>query len=285
MARWSSRATRCVSASPGTTLCRQRRSSRIPRSRLCRSTARRAFAPTSTTSSTSSRCPGTCPEARPGRAGIPSAAMTDLRPQDRMPQRIAVVPGDGIGKDVTVEAVKVLRAAAERFALPIELEPFPWSADHYLATGVTLPPDQLARWSADYAAIFMGAFGDPRVPDNRHAADILLGTRFGLDLYVNFRPVKVYDQRLCPLKDKTPEQIDFVVFRENTEGAYVSVGGTFKKGTTEEVAVQEEIHTRKGVERIIRAAFEYATLHGKRRVCMSDKSNVMQHAHGLWQRV
>ena len=208
-----------------------------------------------------------------------------LPPQDRRPQRIAIVPGDGIGKDVTAEAVKVLAAAAERFSLPIVLEHFPWSADHYLATGVTLPAGQLETWRDEYAAIFMGAFGDPRVPDMKHAADILLGTRFGLDLYINFRPVKVYDERLCPIKDKTSAQVDFVVFRENTEGAYVNVGGTFKKGTPDEVAVQEEIHTRKGVERIIRAAFEYAAAHGKTRVCMSDKSNVMQYAHGLWQRV
>jgi len=227
------------------------------------------------------------PRGRPALppALLPFAAMTDIRPEDRRPQRIAVVPGDGIGKDVTVEAVKVLQAAIERFALPIELEHFPWSADHYLATGVTMPPDQLERWRQDYAAIFMGAFGDPRVPDNKHAADILLGTRFGLDLYINFRPVTVYDERLCPLKDKTRAQVDFVVFRENTEGAYVSVGGTFKKGTADEVAVQEEIHTRKGVERIVRAAFEYAASRGKKKVCMADKSNVMQHAHGLWQRV
>ncbi len=211
--------------------------------------------------------------------------MSSTPPQDRRPQRIAVVPGDGIGKDVSAEAVKVLEAARQRFGLPIELEHFPWSADHYLATGVTMPPDQLALWQADYAAIFMGAFGDARVPDMKHAADILLGTRFGLDLFINFRPVKLYDERLCPLKDKTCAQVDFVVFRENTEGAYVNVGGTFKKGTPDEVAVQEEIHTRKGVERIIRAAFEYARAHGKTKVCMSDKSNVMQHAHGLWQRV
>ncbi len=116
------------------------------------------------------------------------------------------------------------------------------------------------------------------MPDNKHAADILLGTRFELDLYINLRPVKLYDARLCPLKDRTEKDVDFVVFRENTEGAYVNVGGTFKKGWADEVAIQEEIHTRKGVERIIRAAFEYAVAHGRREVMMSDKSNVMRTA-------
>jgi 3-isopropylmalate dehydrogenase len=118
----------------------------------------------------------------------------------------------------------------------------------------------------------------------KHAADILLGIRFRLDLYINFRPVKLYDPRLCPLKDKRPEDVDFVVFRENTEGAYVGIGGNFKRGTADEVAVQEEIHTRKGVERILRAAFDLAVRTGRGGVCMADKSNVMQYGHGLWQR-
>ncbi len=118
----------------------------------------------------------------------------------------------------------------------------------------------------------------------KYAADILLGIRFGLDLYINLRPIKLYDARYCPLKDKGPAQVDMVVFRENTEGAYVGAGN-FKKGTADEVAVQEEIHTRKGVERIIRAAYEYAAKHGRKKVCMSDKSNVMRYGHDLWQRV
>jgi 3-isopropylmalate dehydrogenase len=118
----------------------------------------------------------------------------------------------------------------------------------------------------------------------KHAADILLGIRFGLDLYINLRPVKLYDEKLCPLKGKTEKDVDLVVFRENTEGAYVNIGGNFKKGTPDEIAVQEEIHTRKGVERILRAAFDYAVERGKTRVCMSDKSNVMRYGHDLWQR-
>ncbi len=200
-------------------------------------------------------------------------------------QRIAVLPGDGIGPDVTTEAMKVVQAAAERFHLPLQLEEFPWSADHYLETGVTLPEGALEDLRKRYAAIFIGAYGDPRVPDMKHAADILLGIRFGLDLYINFRPIKLYDERLCPLKGKQPQDIDLVVFRENTEGAYVGVGGIFKKGTADEVAVQEEIHTRKGVERIVRAAFDYADRHGRGSVTLCDKSNVMQYGHDLWQRV
>ena len=199
-------------------------------------------------------------------------------------QRVAVLPGDGIGPEVTAEAMKVVRAAAERFALDLELVELPWNADHYLTTGETLPDGALDDLRDRYAAIFIGAYGDPRVPDMRHAADILLGIRFGLDLYVNFRPIKLYDERLCPLKGKGTADVDLVVFRENTEGAYVGVGGAFKKGTADEVAVQEEMHTRKGVERIIRAAFDYAARTGRGKVTMCDKSNVMQYGHDLWQR-
>jgi 3-isopropylmalate dehydrogenase len=210
--------------------------------------------------------------------------MNETDPKERRPQRIAVLPGDGIGRDVTAEAVKVLEAARLRWDLPLELEEKPWSADHYLETNETLPEGALEDLRDNYSAILVGAYGDPRIPDMRHAADILLGLRFKLDLYVNFRPIKIYDPRLLPLKDKAPEDVDFVVFRENTEGAYVGVGGNFKKGTPDEVAVQEEIHTRKGVERVIEAAFDYATRHGKGSVCMADKSNVMRYGHDLWQR-
>ncbi len=199
-------------------------------------------------------------------------------------QRVAVLGGDGIGPEVTAEAMKVVRAAAERFGLDLELVELPWSADHYLATGETLPEGALDELRERYAAIFIGAYGDPRIPDMRHAADILLGIRFGLDLYVNFRPIKLYDERLCPLKGKRAGDVDLVVFRENTEGAYVGVGGAFKKGTPDEIAMQEEVHTRKGVERIIRAAFEYAAGSGRQKVTMCDKSNVMRYGHDLWQR-
>jgi 3-isopropylmalate dehydrogenase len=210
--------------------------------------------------------------------------MSPVDPRSQNPQRVAVLPGDGIGKDVTAEAVKVLEAAAERWSLPLELVHFPYGADHYLETGVSLPPGQMEEFRERFAAIFIGAYGDPRIPDMRHAADILLGIRFQLDLFVNFRPCTLYDARLCPLAGRTEKDVDFVVFRENTEGAYVGMGGNFKKGTADEVAVQEEIHTRKGVERILRVAFDWARANGRHKVVMADKSNVMRYAHDLWQR-
>lgn len=205
-------------------------------------------------------------------------------PKLQRPQRVAVLAGDGIGRDVTVEAVKVLEAAAERWSLPLELVHFPYSADHYLETGVSLPPGQMEEFRDRFAAIFIGAYGDPRIPDMRHAADILLGIRFQLDLYINFRPCQLFDERLCPLAGKKEEDVDLVFFRENTEGAYVGIGGNFKKGTPDEVALQEEVHTRKGVERIVRAAFDWAKANGRGKVLMADKSNVMRFGHDLWQR-
>ena len=195
-----------------------------------------------------------------------------------------MVPGDGIGVDVTREAVKVLERVARLRAFPLEPVVFPWSADHYLSTGVTVPPGAFEDLSRNYDAIFMGAFGDPRVPDMKHAAEILLGARFALDLYVNYRPVRCLDDRLCPLKRFSAADVDFVVFRENTEGSYVGAGGHLKKGTSDEVAVQEDVSTRKGVERIIRYAFEYARARGRKRVVMSDKSNAMRYVGDLWQR-
>ena len=197
---------------------------------------------------------------------------------------IAIIAGDGIGKEVTAEAVKVLHAVADRFGRRVELEHLPWGADYYLETGVTIPPDGYQTLRG-FDAIVVGALGDPRVPDNRHARDILLGTRFELDLYVNHRPVKLLAERLCPLKGRQPKDVDFTVFRENTEGLYAGVGGRLKPGTDDEVAVQEEINTWKGVHRIVRHAFEFARARGCTKVCMADKSNAMIHGHALWQRV
>ncbi len=199
--------------------------------------------------------------------------------------RVAIIAGDGIGKEVTAEAVNVLRAVMEVEGEPLELERLPWGADHYLQTGVTVPPNGYAMLRDEFDAILLGALGDPRVADNRHARDILLGTRFELDLYVNHRPVRLLDDRLCPLKDRGRADVNFVVFRENTEGLYVGVGGRFKPGTEDEIAVQEEINTYKGVARIIRHAFAFAEANQLRRVCMADKSNAMSHGHALWQRV
>ena len=199
--------------------------------------------------------------------------------------RIAVIPGDGIGKEVTPEAVKVLRAAAETPRRPVEFIEFDWGADKYLREGVSLPPGAVEMLRDEFDAILFGALGDPRVPTNQHAADILLGLRFKLDLYVNARPVELLHERLTPLRNRSEKDVRFMVFRENTEGLYVGVGGFFKKDTSDEIAVQEDVNSRKGVERIIRYSFEYARQNKLKRVCMSDKSNAMTFAHDLWQRV
>ena len=199
--------------------------------------------------------------------------------------RIAVIPGDGIGKEVTPEAVKVLRAAAAPERRPLEFVEFDWGADKYLREGVSLPAGAVEMLRDEFDAILFGALGDARVPSNQHAADILLGLRFKLDLYVNARPVELLHERLTPLRDRTEKDIRLMVLRENTEGLYVGVGGFFKKGTADEIAVQEDVNSRKGVERIIRYAYDYARQNGLKRVCMSDKSNAMTFGHDLWQRV
>src|SRR6202049_4131481 len=174
-------------------------------------------------------------------------------------KRIAAIPGDGIGKEVVAEAVKVIAASGAA----VEITQFDWGADRYLVDGVTVPPDGFTMLSRDFDAILVGAFGDPRVPSNLHAKEILLGMRFQMDLYANVRPVRLLATALCPLKGVVPKDIDFVGIRENTEGVDVDVGGCFKKGTPDEVAVQEDLNTRKGVERIIRYAFEYCENHKK----------------------
>ena len=200
-------------------------------------------------------------------------------------QRIAVVPGDGIGPEVIAESVAVLEALRETHGVELDLTHFDWGADKFLSEGVTLPEGALEMLTRDFDAVLAGAFGDPRVPSNQHAEDILLGMRRGLDLYINLRPVRLLHPRLTPLRDRATEDIDFVVFRENTEGAYSGAGGFLKRGTPDEIALQEEFNTRKGVERIVVAAFEYARARGRRRVTMADKSNVQRFGGDLWQRV
>jgi 3-isopropylmalate dehydrogenase len=199
-------------------------------------------------------------------------------------KRIAVVAGDGIGPEVVAEAVQLLEGLRHSHGVELEFEHFDWGADKYLREGVSLPEGALDMLSQNFDAILAGAFGDPRVASNQHAEDILLGMRRGLDLYINLRPVRLLDARLTPLRDRRPEDVDFVVFRENTEGAYIGAGGFLKRGTAEEIATQEELNTRRGVERIIVAAFEYARRTGRGRVTMADKSNVQRFGGDLWQR-
>ena len=191
-----------------------------------------------------------------------------------MPKHIAVLPCDGAGKEVVPEAIKVLRAAGADY----EFEEFDVNADSYLRTGVPITKDiwtQLEK--AD--SILFGAVGDPRVPDPNYLAGVLLRLRFELDLYVNLRPARLYDDRLSPLRSEDRRHVDLLIVRENTEGAYVGMGGRFKKGTEQEVATQEDVNTYTGVARIIEHAFGIAT----REVVMVDKSNAMTFAGGLWQ--
>jgi 3-isopropylmalate dehydrogenase len=198
---------------------------------------------------------------------------------------IAIVPGDGIGVEVIAQATRVLEVYREVRGLPIALWRLDLGADRYLRDGTTYPEDVHRRLSDQASAVLLGALGDPRVPGLEHARDILFGLRFGLDLYANVRPVRALCDRLVPLRDRRMADVDFVVFRENTEGIYVGMGGQFKRGTRDEVAIAEDVNTRKGVERLIRAGFEYARAHGRKRVHMADKSNAMRHAHELWYRV
>ena len=200
-------------------------------------------------------------------------------------KRIAVIPGDGIGPEVIAEALRVLQHLRETRRLELEFTNFDWGAEKFLKEGITLPEGSLEKLSAEFDSILAGAFGDPRVPSNKHAEDILLGMRRGLDLYINLRPVRLLDSRLTPLSNRKAEEIDFVVFRENTEGAYCGAGGFLKHGTVDEIALQEEINTRRGVERIIVAAFEYARSNKRKKVTMADKSNVQRFGGDLWQRV
>jgi len=208
--------------------------------------------------------------------------------------RIAVVSGDGIGPEVTREALKVLDAlrvaeGSDRFA---EISFFPWGADHYLRTGETVPKGAFDMLARDFDAVLAGAFGDPRIPDGRHADEILLGMRRRLDLFANIRPVRALHDSVVPLRNARAEDVDFVVFRENTEGAYSGRGRAAGEGTPQEEAVEEDVTTRRGVERICRAAFAFAEAFekprriGRRpRVLMADKHNVQKRGGGLWNRV
>lgn len=200
-------------------------------------------------------------------------------------RKIALIGGDGIGPEVVREGRALLELYRKDRGLPLELWDLDLGADRYLRDGTTFPPEIQVAIRLECAAVLLGALGDPRVPGMEHARDIIFGMRQGLDLYANIRPIRCLSNRLVPLKDRPAKDVDFVVFRENTEGVYVGMGGQFKRGTPDEVAINEDVNTRKGVERIIRAAFEYAKANGKTTVHMADKSNAMRHAHELWLRV
>ncbi len=197
---------------------------------------------------------------------------------------IAVIAGDGTGPEVVAEGLKVLNAASARFGFKLNFNHFDFGGDRYLRTGETLPNgaiDELKKFDA----IYLGAIGHPDVKPGILEKGILLRLRFELDQYVNLRPVKLYPGVECPLKDKGPEHIDFVVVRENTEGLYAGAGGVLKKGTSDEVAVQESINTRKGVERCIRYAFEYCRKRNKnKKLTLCGKTNVLTFAFDLWER-
>ncbi len=198
--------------------------------------------------------------------------------------KIAIMGGDGTGPEVVAEGVKVLEAAAKKFDFSLELTVFDYGGDRYLRTGEVLP-ENAAEELSKHDAIFLGAIGHPDVKPGILEKGILLSLRFALDQYINLRPVILYPNVETPLKDKGPEDIDFVVIRENTEGLYAGAGGILKKGTPDEVAVQESINTRKGVERCIRFAFEYARKRNKKKtVLLCGKTNVLTFAFDLWER-
>ena len=196
---------------------------------------------------------------------------------------IAVLAGDGIGPEVVAEGLKVLDAAASIHGFKFRTEPMPYGAEHFLKTGETFP-DEALRAAHDFDAVLLGAIGDPRVETGKLERAIISGLRFGLDLYVNLRPVRLYDARFCPLKDRGPEHLDFIVVRENTEDAYAGLGGILKKGTPNEVAVQEMIYTRSGCERVIRYAYDLCRKRAKHfRLTLVDKANAVR-AQDIWTR-
>lgn len=197
---------------------------------------------------------------------------------------VAVIGGDGTGPEVTREAIKVLNAAAARFGFGLDYTEYDFGGDRYLRTGETLPDSALGELRR-FPVILLGAIGHPDVKPGILEKGILLRLRFELEQYINLRPVKLYDERFCPLKDKKPEDIDFVVVRENNEGLYAGAGGFLFKGTPHEIAVQESVNTRRGVERCLRYAFEYCRRRNRRKkLTLVGKTNVLTYAFDLWER-
>jgi 3-isopropylmalate dehydrogenase len=198
--------------------------------------------------------------------------------------RIAVIPGDGTGGEVVAEGLKVLEAAAQTAGFDFQTESFNYGGDRYLATGEAMPEGAVEELNG-FDAIYLGAVGHPDVKPGVLELGILLKLRFELDQYINLRPVKLYPNVDCPLKDKGPDDVDLVVVRENTEGLYVSSGGFIRKGTPHEVAIQESVNTRMGVERCIRYAFEYCRERNReKKLTLCGKTNVLTYAHDLWER-
>ena len=197
--------------------------------------------------------------------------------------RIAVIPGDGVGPEVTAEGLKVLAQASQAFGFAYETTTFPYGSDHYLATDEFMPQGQLDRFR-EYDAILLGAIGDPRLPPGLVERGVIAALRFGLDLYINLRPIKLYAEHLCPLKGKTPADVDMVVVRENTEDLYTGIGGYFKRGTPDEVVIANQIFTRKGCERAVRYAFGLAAKRGKhKKLTLVDKANAIE-VQQIWRR-
>ena len=201
-----------------------------------------------------------------------------------MAYKIAVIPGDGIGPEVIREGIKVLNVAAKKHNIALDYTYFDWGGERYLATGEVMPADALDIMRG-FDAIYLGAVGHPDVKAGIIEHQLLLGLRFGLDQYINLRPVKLYPNVDCPLKDKSPKDIDYIVVRENTEDMYVGTGGFTHKGQANEVATQVAIYTRVGVERAVRYAYELAMTRPRKHLTLVDKSNVLTYGHDLWQRV
>ncbi len=198
--------------------------------------------------------------------------------------KIGVIPGDGIGTEVIREGMKVVQAVSERFGFKIETVNYDFGGDRYLKTGETLPDSAIEEFRK-LDALYLGAVGHPDVAPGILEKGILLKIRFELDQYINLRPVKLYPGVWHPLKDKGPEHIDYVVVRENTEGAYSGIGGSVRKGTKDEIATQLDVNTRKGVERCIRYAFQYAVKRNRKKtLTVVDKANVLTYAGDLWRR-
>ncbi|MEK7396906.1 MAG: 3-isopropylmalate dehydrogenase [Candidatus Poribacteria bacterium] len=199
--------------------------------------------------------------------------------------KIAILPGDGIGPEVSNEGLKVMKAAAEKTGFNYETIFYDFGGERYLAKGGDPLPDSALTEFKEMDAIYLGAVGHPDVKPGVLEHGILLKMRFSLDLYINLRPVKLYPGVWTPIKDKGPEDIDFVVVRENTEDLYVGMGGFFKKGTPDEVAIQQSVNTRKGVERCIRFAYDLTMKRKRKKLTLCDKANVLTYAHDLWRRV